>query len=329
MTTPKLRAVRAFTSLVWFSFRREFRVRGIVSVAVGLLAVVCGVIALVTYGPVGWQLEKRTRSVAAFDDKDGNSPLKLTYTEYGDQRLPLYEALPGPPEAFAIKTAVASSFRAMVADGKVREDFAFLNFVRWVVFTLYLAFLLPLFSLAYATGAIGQERESRTLLWLLMKPLPRWALYVAKLLGVLPWCLVVGLGGFAAVCLVGGPLGLWAIRSYWPSIAIGSVAFGCLFHFFGAVFRRPTVVALVYVFFFETLVANLPGSLKQWSLSYYLRSLLYNQTAEAVGTLQPESVDVFAPTSSRSAWLVLWLVSAAITALGAWLFGNQEPKEET
>lgn len=332
---------QAFLALVSFSFRRHLKVRQVAWVGFVLLAVLAGVIAVVTHGPVGWRLENRVRTVANLKDKDGADPLRLTYRQYGEERLTFYAAYPGPPEAFAVKAAVLAPYWATVnADldapaepghppaRQFLDDFAFLNFVRWVVFTLYLAFLLPLFTLAYGTGALGAEREGRTLLWLTTRPLPRWAIYLAKLAGVLPWCVLVNLLGFAALCGVGGELGWRALTVYWPPVLAGAAAFGCLFHLLGAVVRRPTVVGLVYVFFYETLVANLPGSLKQFSLNYYVRSLFYNETAAVVGSVQPESVDVYAPADPATAWVTLAVVSAAVTALGAWLFGRQEPKDE-
>src|SRR5437763_1099991 len=81
------------------------------------------------------------------------------------------------------------------------------------------AFLLPLFTLAYASGAIGTEREGRTLVWLLTRPVPRPAVYLAELLGTLPWCLLFGLGGFFVLCRAGGDPGREALRLYWPAAA--------------------------------------------------------------------------------------------------------------
>src|SRR5437660_657611 len=82
--------------------------------------------------------------------------------------------------------------------------------------------------------------------------LPRWAVYLAKFLGVLPWCLLASLGGFAALCAAGGEYGARALQTYWPAAVAGTVGFAALFHLVGAVFRRPAVVGLVYAFFFET-----------------------------------------------------------------------------
>ncbi len=319
-------AGRAFRALVRFTARRHAKVRQLGWVSFGLLALVAGIVALLSSQGGVWRLETRTRSVKSLTDE--KNPHQMTHWQYSEQRLTLWEAMPGPPTDFAIRSAVANSYRAMINSEQFLDDYALLNFVRWVVRTLFFTFLMPLLCLAYASGAIGAERESRTLLWLLSRPLPRWAVYLAKFLGTLPWCVAVSLGGFAVVCLAGGTLGVKAFEMYWDAVLIGSVAFAALFHLIGAVFRRPSVVGLVYVFFFETLVANLPGSLKQLSLSYYLHSLFYNETAKELKTVQPQSVEVYAPAATGEAWLTLSVAAVLLTAVGMVLFGRQEPSEE-
>jgi ABC-type transport system involved in multi-copper enzyme maturation permease subunit len=319
-------AGRAFRALVWFTARRHARVRQLGWVSFGLLALLCGIIFVISNGPVGWRLEGRQRPVA--NPADEKEPLRMTYKEYGEERLPLYLALPGPPTDFAIRDAVASSYRALMHSEQFLNEYALLNYVRWTVRTLFFTFLMPLLCLAYATGSLGAERESRTLLWLVSRPLPRWALYLAKFLGTLPWCVAVSMIGFAVMCLAGGDLGHTAFAMYWDAVLIGSVAFAALFHLIGAVFRRPSVVGLVYVFFFETLVANLPGSLKQLSLSYYLQSLFYNETAKRLRAVQPQSVEVYAPAAPADAWAALTAATVLLTALGMYLFGRQEAGDE-
>src|SRR5688500_3672029 len=110
---------------------------------------------------------------------------------------------------------------------------------------------------------------------------------MAKFLAGLPWCLAASIGGFAVLCLAGGEIGLQAFVPYRLAAVAGTIGFSALFQLIGAVFRRPAVVGLVYVFFFETLVANLPGSLKQLSLNYYVRSLLYNEATAEIATVAP------------------------------------------
>lgn len=202
-------------------------------------------------------------------------------------------------------------------------------FSRWVVFVLYLGFLLPMFSLSFATGALGAEREARSLVWLMTRPLPRSSVYLAKFFGMVPWCLAMTVGGFGVLCLAGGSTGMVAFQLYAPSIAAGSVAFAAIFHFFGALVPRPAIVSLFYAFFFETLLSELPipGTLKRLSVNYYTRCLLYSSAeAENVPT---ESSSLFVPVSSGLAWIVLLGAPIVLTALGMWLFGRNEYRDDT
>lgn len=322
-------ASRAFFALVRLTFVRHWRVRALAWATFGLVALTATAIAIYTHGPVGWRLENRRVLVA---DLNMNGGVWLTYHQYAAERLPIYILFPSPPHQFAIKTATMGAEQWLMLSNepdarKFRDDYAFLRFSRWVVFGLYLAFVLPLFCLAYASGALGSEREGRTLLWLATRPMPRGSIYLAKLLGVLPWCLAVSLLGFGMVCLAGGELGRVAFRVYLPAVVAGTIGLAALFHLIGAIFRRPAVVGLVYVFFFETLVANLPGSLKRLSLNYYVRSLMYDGASD-VATVPTETLDVYEPVSATTAWIVLLAASIALTGIGMWLFARQEPREE-
>ena len=113
---------------------------------------------------------------------------------------------------------------------------------------------------------------------------------------------------------------------FWPAAAAATVAMSALFHLIGAVFRRPVVVGLVYVFFFEALVAALPGSLKLLSLTFYARCLMYN-SAEAAGS--PVAMwDVTQVVSSPTAWTVLATATVGLTAFGMWLFARSEYRDD-
>ncbi|CAN5123130.1 hypothetical protein BH11PLA2_BH11PLA2_14010 [soil metagenome] len=326
-TSPS--ALTGWLALVAFSFQRQWRVRSLGYVTFALLVMMTGAVAVTTHVRDGWRLESAKAWVA--NPRVEKESMKLSYQEYATERLPLYEMIPGPPPFFAIKTIPIGIYQFLMFAEEAkgfRDQYAFINFSRFVVFGIFHSFLLPLFTLAFASGALGSEREGRTLIWLVTRPMPRWAVYVAKFLGVLPWCVAVGLFGFACLCLAGGEVGRLAFSVYWPSVIGGSVALAALFQLIGAIFRRPAIVGLVYLFFFETLVANLPGSLKRLSLNYYVRSLLYNDAASVATNVKTENLDVYYPLGPTSSWVVLILATVFITALGAWLFSRQEPKDE-
>ena len=52
--------------------------------------------------------------------------------------------------------------------------------------------LLPLVALLYASGMVQDEQEEQTITYLLVRPIPKWALYLVKLLATLTMtvCLV-------------------------------------------------------------------------------------------------------------------------------------------
>ncbi len=310
-------AFRAFWVLVIQSFQRHWRVRQMGWVSAGLLAMVVTSVAVVT-ARGGWGLENRRLY------RGGPTFSEFVERNYLPEQLAVSTAF--APTDLGISSVHIAIQNVLLTSDKFMHEWAFLNYSRWVMLGVFLGFVLPLFTLSYATAAFGTERESRSLVWLMTRPIPRSGIYLAKFLGTLPWCIAFGLGGFAALCLAGGELGAKAFGIYWPAAVVGTIAFAALFHLIGALFRRPVVVGLVYVFFFEALVAALPGSLKLLSLSYYGRCLMYN-AATAAG-YPAEMLDVPQVVSERTAWWFLGTVTIGLTAVGMWLFARSEYRDD-
>jgi ABC-2 type transport system permease protein len=329
--------VRAWGVLVVHSFQRLWRVRQMGCVSLGLLAVVVSWVAVVTASPAGWEL--RDRRVRRW---------LPTYREYAEQQLPhnrydpqrydtkfirgvapmLPHEVPVPlsPLRNSIQSLILSIPHAVLQSERFVKDWGFMNYSRWVILGAFLGFVLPLFTLSYATAAFGTDRESRSLVWLMTRPIPRSGIYLAKFLGALPWCILFGLGGFAALCLAGGEHGRRAFALYWSAAVLATITFSALFHLIGAIFRRPVVVGLVYVFFFEALVGSLPGSLKLLSLTFYARCLMYN-SAHAAG-YPVEMLEVSQTVTSTTAFAVLSVAAVALTVLGMLLFSRSEYRDD-
>ncbi|MBX9622879.1 MAG: ABC transporter permease [Gemmataceae bacterium] len=331
---------RAFWALVLLSFERQWRVRQVGWAAAGLLALIVTAVAVETARPTRWGFADRPIRRGGMTYREYAAALRpaARYNALTDPieeekdffttRRPRAAEYPSPldPTRDALKSLILSVPSVVLSTDRYGADWAFLNFTRLAVLGAYLSFVLPLFTLAYASGALGADREDRSMVWLLTRPVPRWAVYLAKFVGALPWCLLFSGGGFAAICLAGGAPGRTALGLYWPAALGGTVALAAVFHLFGALFRRPVVVGLVYVFFFEFLVAALPGSLKLLSLTFYARSLMYNEAAAAgypVGMLA-----VNQPVSTATAWAVLAAAAAAVTGLGMWLFSRAEFRDD-
>src|SRR5438874_9220164 len=68
-----------------------------------------------------------------------------------------------------------------------------------LIFNLLPHGLAPLTALLYAAGIVQDEVEEQTLTYLLLRPLPRWAVYVVKLLATLLTTTLLVAAGTAAL----------------------------------------------------------------------------------------------------------------------------------
>jgi ABC-2 type transport system permease protein len=296
---------RAWWNLVLLSLRRQARAHAMLWVSLGML----GVSALLVQFNTAhnrWNLGHR------------RSPPRTgaTYAQHLTN-LELVGQAPWPAPTAAMQFAVVASW---VTVAQVTSGLAL--FSNWIVFSLFATFLLPLWTLSFATEGLGHEREAGTLIWTLVRPIPRPAIYLAKFVAVLPWCIAFSLGGFFLLCWLGGEPGRTAFRLYWQATLLGTLAFAALFHLMGACLRRAGIVALLYAFFLETVAGNLPGHFKRLSVSFYMRCLMFEQGREyGIG---PERPLMFQPVSGTTAWLVLAGATLVFLAVGIVVFSRSE-----
>lgn len=202
----------------------------------------------------------------------------------------------------------------------VQSQWGFMYYSYWIMYGVYLGFLMPLLTLSCVNTLIDSENDAWVWLW--SRPLPSGAVYIAQWVGTLPWVFLLNFGVLIALAVAGGTYGCKSLFLYSQSIMLGIFALASLFHFFHILFRRPVVIGLIYVFFFESLVGNLPGSIKLLSLTFHIRSLMYS-AAQAEGChvellLFPESASVDTATG------VLLSATVLLTLMGAWLSSRRE-----
>jgi ABC-type transport system involved in multi-copper enzyme maturation permease subunit len=303
-----LSPIRAWCYLVWLSWQRQARARQMVWIALGLLVISVILVAINTAAD-RWSM-KRWRYPFR------NGP---TVVQWADEVQVIAGTMDQSPGGQGVQAALTASVRAII------ERSGFMVFSRTAVFAIFLTFLLPLWSLSFATEALGGERESNSLVWLLTRPLSRPAIYLAKFVALLPWSLGLNIGGFGLLCLAAGEPGATAFRLFWPAVLWASLAFSALFYFMGAFFRRPAVVAIVYAFFLEVIFGNMPGFLKRVSIGFYTRCMMF-EAAQDYG-LQPERPDIFLPVSGPMALAVLVGLTVALLGIGMVVFSRSQYQE--
>ena len=151
-----------------------------------------------------------------------------------------------------------------------------------LVYNLIPHALAPLAALLYAAGIIQDDVEEQTLTYLLLRPLPRWGLYLVKLLATL---LVTALltAIFTAITLA-----VIALTASEPATAglieqalkvagllcLAQIAYCGLFGLLGLLIRHSLLVGVAYIVVLEGLLASFPTVARQLTVMYYFRVLV-------------------------------------------------------
>jgi ABC-2 type transport system permease protein len=207
----------------------------------------------------------------------------------------------------------------------LRGDHSPANFINQILLPIYVAFLLPISCLCYATAGIAGDREEGTLVYLLATPLPRLLIYAAKYVSALVLTLAWTLGGLALLGQAAGPVAVEVVAVVWWPVLLATLAYVGLFQLFGALFRRATVVALGYALFLEVLVGSMPGIIKRVAVSFYAQSLIFAAASPfGVEPSGPHHPAMFLPIAAPVAVAVLITAAAGLFLLGGWTFAQRE-----
>jgi ABC-type transport system involved in multi-copper enzyme maturation permease subunit len=146
-----------------------------------------------------------------------------------------------------------------------------------VMSLLYLRFIVPAIGVFYGTSLIADEVEEKTITYLFTRPLQRGAIVLGKFLAYLVCVTAVVLPSAAVVFMVMVPFDEMAslLASFVRDLgvlALGLAAYGAVFLWAGALFRRPLVGGLLFVFGFEQLAIVLPGYVGRLTIAHYLQA---------------------------------------------------------
>lgn len=204
---------------------------------------------------------------------------------------------------------------------------AFNAFSEEFVLFIFASFVVPVCALAYATTSLGGDREDRTLLFLLVRPVPRSLILLAKLSATLPLVLGLVVASFYGYCQLAGPVGQKAFALYLPSVFYMTLAYVALFHLFAVTFRHSTIVALLYSLFLEFFIGNMPGIIKRLAVSFYGRSMMFAVGAEE--GLETPDPQWFVPVTAQAGGAALVWISVVALVLALAVFMRREFRDLT
>lgn len=171
-----------------------------------------------------------------------------------------------------------------------------------------LSVLVPVVALVFASASFGDLNDDGTLVYLWLRPIPRWQLAVAAYgaaftvtwpLTVVPLCIAAALTGADGAVVAGTA----------ASVTVGVAAYCGLFGALGLRVQRALPWGLAYILIWEGFVAQAGRGASRLAIRAYTRSVL----AEAGDvTLR------LATQSILTGMVVPVLVAAAAVALTAW-----------
>ena len=195
--------------------------------------------------------------------------------------------------------------------------------------------LAPLAALLCAAGVVRDEVEEQTLTYLLLRPLPRSALYAVKLLASMIVTILLtvffSVATFVLIdCLAAKP-GDPHVAEKAVSLAMifsaTQTAYCSLFGIMGLLMRRSLVIGVAYIVLFEGILAAFPTMARQLTVVFYFRVLVMRW-------LNPPDTSVWAidaatAPSAKSCVLTLLIAATVLAALGALILSAREFRMKT
>ena len=140
---------------------------------------------------------------------------------------------------------------------------------------------MPLSALLLASGMVQDDIEEQTLTYLLIRPIPRWAIYLAKLVGTVLVSVVragdlhdrhAGRGLLGRGRLMGAVL---RERSLIVAalLALALSAYSAIFGGLSLWVRRTLVVGAIYIVVFEGIFGSIDFVIREATVIYYIRVL--------------------------------------------------------
>jgi ABC-2 type transport system permease protein len=199
--------------------------------------------------------------------------------------------------------------------------------------TMFPHTLLPISALLYAPGLIQDEVEEQTLTYLLVRPIPRWLIFAAKLAAsavgtILLAVVFAGLvevvvwwdvpAAMAGLPVRAGTLGL--------IFALALLAYNALFAFVGLMIRKSLAFGMMYILLFEGLFASMDFVLRRATVMFYLRvlALRWLGVPNELWSIKLET----APEADECVRTLL-VATVALAVASAWVFTVREFRVKT
>ncbi|MCA1559041.1 MAG: ABC transporter permease subunit [Acidobacteria bacterium] len=198
-----------------------------------------------------------------------------------------------------------------------------------MIWIFYLRFTVPVLGVFYGTSLMADEVEDKTITYLFSRPIRRGAVLVGKFFAYLGCTIFVVLPSVVIVYLLVVPLqgslggSFLDLLKDLSLLALGLAAYGAVFAFVGAKFKRPLLIGLVFIFGWEQAALAFPGYLKKFTVAYYLQGLVPHAMPNDSTLSLIQGIFRESPSLAGSlGWLAVIMIG--FLALAAWVVERRE-----
>jgi ABC-2 type transport system permease protein len=172
--------------------------------------------------------------------------------------------------------ALAPMLSALVAVIQAGQDTADAAAFASLMEQLFLPLILPFLALVIGASAIGEERDDGTILYLASTPLPRLAIVVPAIAAAALTTIVLCLPGLLITIALspGDDNGAGTAGFALASVVVGACTYVAAFGALSLRVKRPVVIGLIYVLFWEGSIATFAPSARWLSLGAYARAIV-------------------------------------------------------
>jgi ABC-2 type transport system ATP-binding protein len=203
-----------------------------------------------------------------------------------------------------------------------------------LIFVLIPQALLPLAALIFASGMVQDDVEEQTLTYLLIRPIPRWMIYLVKLAGT--WLVIGLLSSFftaAALAVVYWRTGELTTGALFQRAAIFAgilslslLAYTAIFGLLGILLRRSLLLGISYIMVFEGIAANIDFIFRRATVMYHVRVL----SIRWLGLPGMDwSIDPATAPTAATCLITLLAIGAVPALVGAFYFSVREFRVKT
>jgi len=188
-----------------------------------------------------------------------------------------------------------------------------------IVGRLLVTTVAPLVALVLAVTAIGDERESGTIVYLATARISRLRIVAEKTIAAAICAAILLLPALITIVVLGDHLGIGTtniLRGVLGTLLVATV-YAAVFVTVGLLLKRALVAGIIYILVWEGAIATVAPSAERFSMTAWGRAI----TDGGIYGLQSDLQPTLDPTTGAIALLV---VTVLAVLLGAWRLGRMD-----